>query len=56
MGLFDKLKNVLSKTKNGLASKLASLFSGGRIKEDFYGKRIFLIFGFAYQSAVCDFG
>jgi len=36
MGLFDKLKNVLSKTKNGLASKLASLFSGGRIKEDFY--------------------
>ena len=36
MGLFDKLKNVLSKTKNGLASKLSSLFSGGKIKDDFY--------------------
>ncbi|MBQ0099087.1 MAG: signal recognition particle-docking protein FtsY [Firmicutes bacterium] len=36
MGLFSKLKNVLIKTRNGLASKLNNLFSSNKLGEEFY--------------------
>ena len=36
MGLFGKIKAALSKTKDGLAKKLGSLFSRDKIGEDFY--------------------
>ncbi len=36
MGLFSKLKAVLSKTRNGLSEKLNKLFARDRIGEDFY--------------------
>lgn len=36
MGLFSKLKNVLSKTRDGLMKKLTGLFTGDKIGEDFY--------------------
>ena len=35
MGLFGKLKAVLSKTRDGLKNKLANLFSRG-LSDDFY--------------------
>lgn len=36
MGLFSKLKQVLSKTKNGIASKLSDLFIKNKLGEEFY--------------------
>ncbi len=36
MGLFSKLKNVLVKTRNGLASKLNDLFAKNKLGEEFY--------------------
>lgn len=36
MGLFSKLKNALKKTKDGLSNALSSLFSKGKIGEEFY--------------------
>ncbi len=36
MGLFSKLKSVLSKTKNGLAQKLNDLFAKNKLGEEFY--------------------
>jgi fused signal recognition particle receptor len=36
MGLFSKLKDVLSKTRNGLSEKLSTLFSSDKIGEEFY--------------------
>lgn len=36
MGLFGKLKQVLSKTRDGLSKKLNDLFSQNKIGEDFY--------------------
>ena len=36
MGLFRKIKEVLIKTKNGLASKLNDLFSRNKLGDDFY--------------------
>ncbi len=36
MGLFSKLKSVLTKTRDGLSSKLNALFSKDKIGEDFY--------------------
>ena len=36
MGLFDKLKSVLTKTRNGLKEKLTELFAKDKIGEDFY--------------------
>lgn len=36
MGLFGKIKAILSKTREGLASKLTSLFSKNKLGEEFY--------------------
>ena len=36
MGLFSKLKNVLSKTRDGISNKLFELFAKGKIGEEFY--------------------
>lgn len=36
MGFFGKIKEVLSKTRNGLKSKLIELFAKDKIGEDFY--------------------
>ncbi len=36
MGFFSKIKEVLTKTKNSLASKLTDLFARDKIGEDFY--------------------
>ncbi|MBE7061268.1 MAG: signal recognition particle-docking protein FtsY [Clostridiales bacterium] len=36
MGLFGKLKSVLSKTRDGISKKLGELFARDRIGEDFY--------------------
>ncbi|MBR5900314.1 MAG: signal recognition particle-docking protein FtsY, partial [Clostridia bacterium] len=36
MGLFGKLKDVLSKTRNGISAKLTDLFAKDKIGEDFY--------------------
>ena len=36
MGLFGKLKSVLSKTRDGLSSKLSALFSKNKLGEEFY--------------------
>ncbi|MBR0190010.1 MAG: signal recognition particle-docking protein FtsY [Clostridia bacterium] len=36
MGLFGKLKSALSKTKDGIAKKLTSLFAKDKIGEEFY--------------------
>ncbi len=36
MGLFGKLKSVLSKTRDGIAKKLNDLFARDKIGEDFY--------------------
>lgn len=36
MGLFSKLKNVLTKTKNSLSEKLNDLFAKNKLGEDFY--------------------
>ena len=36
MGLFDKLKSVLTKTRNGLKEKLTDLFAKDKIGEEFY--------------------
>lgn len=36
MGLFSKLKSVLSKTKNGLVQKLNELFAKNKLGEEFY--------------------
>ena len=36
MGLFQKLKDVLSKTKDGLRQKLNDLFAKNKLGEDFY--------------------
>ena len=36
MGLFGKLKDVLSKTRNGISTKLTDLFAKDKIGEDFY--------------------
>ena len=36
MGLFKKLKSVLSKTRDGIAKKLNDLFAKDKIGEDFY--------------------
>ncbi len=36
MGLFSKLKQVLSKTKNGIASKLSDLFIKNKLGDEFY--------------------
>jgi fused signal recognition particle receptor len=36
MGLFSKLKQVLSKTKNGIASKLSDLFVKNKLGDEFY--------------------
>ncbi|MBQ7340301.1 MAG: signal recognition particle-docking protein FtsY [Clostridia bacterium] len=36
MGLFSKLKSVLSKTKNGLMQKLNDLFAKNKLGEEFY--------------------
>lgn len=36
MGLFSKLKSVLSKTKNGIASKLSDLFAKNKLGDEFY--------------------
>ena len=36
MGLFSKIKSVLSKTREGLSSKLNQLFSQNKLGEEFY--------------------
>ena len=36
MGFFGKIKAVLTKTKNGLASKLNDLFSKNKLGDEFY--------------------
>ena len=36
MGLFSKLKSVLSKTRDGLSKKLTDLFAKNKLGEDFY--------------------
>lgn len=36
MGLFDKIKSGLTKTREALSGTLGSVFSGGEIDEDFY--------------------
>ncbi len=36
MGLFSKLKNALSKTRNGLSKKLSELFSKNKLGDEFY--------------------
>ena len=36
MGFFDKLKGVLSKTKEGLSKKLTELFAKNKLGEEFY--------------------
>ena len=36
MGIFSKIKNVLSKTKKSLSEKLSALFSSNKVGEDFY--------------------
>lgn len=36
MGLFSKIKEVLSKTKNSLSAKLTDLFSKNKLGEEFY--------------------
>lgn len=36
MGIFSKLKNALSKTRDGLAKKLSSLFSKNKLGDEFY--------------------
>ena len=36
MGLFSKLKEVLSKTRNGISSKLTELFAKNKLGEEFY--------------------
>ena len=36
MGLFGKLKNVLSKTRDGISKKLTELFAKNKLGEDFY--------------------
>ena len=36
MGLFSKLKSVLSKTRDGLSKKLTELFAKNKLGEDFY--------------------
>ena len=36
MGLFGKLKSVLTKTRDGLSSKLTALFSKNKLGEEFY--------------------
>ncbi|MCQ2387897.1 MAG: signal recognition particle receptor subunit alpha, partial [Clostridia bacterium] len=36
MGLFGKIKSVLSKTRDGLASKLSALFTRSEINDEFF--------------------
>jgi len=36
MGFFSKIKNALTKTRNGLSSALSNLFSKNKIGDDFY--------------------
>ena len=36
MGFFGKIKEVLTKTKNGLANKLNDLFAKNKLGEEFY--------------------
>lgn len=36
MGLFSKLKSVLSKTRDGISKKLTELFSSNKLGEEFY--------------------
>lgn len=36
MGFFSKLKNVLSKTRNGIVKKLTELFAKNKLGEEFY--------------------
>ena len=36
MGLFSKLKAVLSKTRDGLGKKLTELFAKNKLGEEFY--------------------
>ena len=36
MGFFGKIKAVLSKTRDGLASKLNMLFAKNKLGEEFY--------------------
>ncbi len=36
MGLFSKLKSVLTKTRDGLSKKLTELFSKNKLGDDFY--------------------
>lgn len=36
MGLFSKLKNALSKTRNGLSKKLTELFAKNKLGDEFY--------------------
>ncbi len=36
MGLFSKLKNALSKTRDGLSKKLTELFSSNKLGDEFY--------------------
>ncbi len=36
MGLFSKLKNVLSKTRDGISKKLTELFAKNKLGDDFY--------------------
>ncbi|MBQ9104097.1 MAG: signal recognition particle-docking protein FtsY [Clostridia bacterium] len=36
MGLFSKIKSVLSKTRNGIAKKLTELFAKNKLGEEFY--------------------
>ena len=36
MGLFQKLKEGLSRTRDSLVSKIDQLFQGGEVDDDFY--------------------
>ena len=36
MGLFSKLKSVLSKTRDGISKKLTELFAKNKLGEEFY--------------------
>ncbi|MEG1478724.1 MAG: signal recognition particle receptor subunit alpha, partial [Clostridiales bacterium] len=36
MGLFDKLKSGLSKTRGGFGSKIAAVLTGSKINEDLF--------------------
>ena len=36
MGFFSKIKEVLSKTRNGISKKLAELFSSNKLGDEFY--------------------